>query len=278
MRTLGFAALLTLTLTADALANRSNPIAYRYSGRPGDGTTRDCTDCHDTPAVSPPAIDVDGLDGLRAGGSATLTLTVTSSNANPSERLAGFVVATDGAGVFSNTAGDGITNHCAIGNVVKHEAPASSSIRCDGTVPCPSFFDAGGAVAYSLVLERLQPGSFTLYVGVNDSNNNGFSSGDRGAAVALPFTVADDDATDAGPEASSCVGPSEGEGEGEGEGELPGEGEGETPGEGETETPTPGCLSVSGRTDVLGLALVALSGLLLRRRRKGRGTVQRWAD
>lgn len=260
MRALGIAALLVFTFTADALANRAHPIAYRYSGRPGDGTTRDCTDCHNSAALSPPALAVEGLDGLRAGDATTLTLTVSSANPNPTSRIAGFVVATDGAGVFSNTAGDGITNHCGIGNVIKHDAPPSSSVRCDGEVPCPSLFDADGLAAYSLVLEALQPGSFTLYVGVNDANNNGFQLGDRGATVALPFTVAERDPGAGTPAPSSCDGPSEGEGEGE---LPPGESDGGRP----AEDPPLGCVCVSGSTEGPLALTVALLGWLFRRRR-----------
>lgn len=269
MRVLGLAAFLCASLfcallAESARANRSSPSAYRYTGRPGDGTTRTCTYCHNASSVQPPRISVDGLDGLVAGRAATLTLTITSSNANPSARVAGFAVSTDGAGAFSNTSGDGVTDHCRVGNVVKHPAPASLSVRCDGNVPCPSFFDESGSASYSLVLENLQAGTFTLYVGANDANENSRSDGDRAAMLALPFTVAPNEDVEREPPVITCDGPGAGEGGAEGEGEEPPP---PTDGGDEDHDAPAGCQCVSADTGLVPtIALAALALPLLRRR------------
>lgn len=195
-----------------ASANRGHPAVYRYSGRPGESSMQ-CQGCHNAEAVPAPEIRVDGIDQLRAGETAVLTLTISSFAADPASRIAGYVATTDGAGVFSEDLSDGVIDRCALGNGIKHLAPEVSTTLCDGGVACPSFFSAAGSARYTLTLEHLQEGDFTLFVAANDANNNRQASGDHGAAASIPLRIgpATDAAAAAGAVCGQTPGPSEAE-------------------------------------------------------------------
>jgi MYXO-CTERM domain-containing protein len=259
---------MVLTLPGPGHANSAGK-----NGRSGlEGPNCSAAGCHDNGAETDPTIAVTGLEtNLEMGSPVSVTITVTSNNADPANRRAGINAAIDGS-IGTLTASNAATQNLgAVPNEITH---AGKQAYTDG------------AVSFTFDLLANTPGAHTLYIFANDTNNNGTRNGDTPFGTTVNFTVDGDlpdagpapdsgPAADAGPSPTPDAGPASqdaGSGEedaGDGNGGGNGDGNGGDDG-GDDGGDSPGCGARTVSSDLPWPALftLAFGFLLLRRRRR----------
>ena len=163
---------------AASAASANNTGIFGKTGR--DPETGTCLQCHFAEGGTPPSVNVDGLDGLIAGGFADLVVTVTRGDATGGiadaacpDRCAGINVAVDaGGGTFAVPDGSPLQTNVAR-DEISHLAKSP-------------FID--GAVTYRVALAGLIEGNHNLYVAANDVDGQDFT-GDRVTTLLVPFSV-----------------------------------------------------------------------------------------